>query len=145
MKERIVIVIIAIGLGLFLTTIGFLIYQSTKFKPAETETTETQPTGTVAGITEVPEEDTGLTITEPKDEAVLDKRTVKVTGSTDPSYTVVISSNQEDVVATPDSKGKFTASVTIDAGTNELITKAIKPDGTEIKDTRVITYSTEEF
>lgn len=145
MKERIVIVIIAIGLGLFLTTIGFLIYQSTKFKPAKTETTETQPTGTLAGVTDAPKEDTGLTITEPKDEAVLDKRTVKVTGSTDPSYTVVISSNQEDVVATPDSKGKFTASVTIDAGTNELITKAIKPDGTEIKDTRVITYSTEEF
>jgi hypothetical protein len=145
MKERLVIVIIAVGLGLFLTTIGFLIYQSTKFKPVTAENTDNQPIDTEMKITQAPKEETGLTVSEPKDEVVVDKRTLQVSGQTDPSYTVVISSNVEDVVANPDSKGKFAASITIDAGTNELITKAIKPDGTEIKDTRVVTYSTEEF
>lgn len=145
MKERIVIVVIAVGLGLFLTTIGFLIYQSTKFKPAveEEQTTEQQQANQTTQAVEV--EKGTLVITEPKDEAIVDKRTIKVEGQTEPGNTIVISSNQEDVVATPDKDGKFNASITIDAGTNQIITRAIKPDGTEEEDIRVVTYSTEEF
>ena len=145
MKERIVIVVIAVGLGLFLTTIGFLIYQSTKFKPAPAEEGQTQSDTGEKVPTKTPAEQSGLSIVEPKDETVVSQRTIKIVGQTDPSYTIVISSNAEDVVASPDAKGKFSASVTIDAGTNQLITRAIKPDGTEVKDTRVVTYSTEEF
>ena len=144
MKERLVIVVIAVGLGLFLTTIGFLIYQSTKFKPAE-KSTQTNNSNKSVTITDTPKEESLLTVNEPKDEAVVDRRTVKVSGQTDATYTIVISSNIEDVVAKPDSKGKFTANITIDAGTNQIVTKAIKPDGSEITNTRIVTYSTEEF
>ena len=73
MKEKLVIVVIAIGIGLFITTIAFLVYQSTKFKPQtdeaqkKVEGTQTQDT-----TTPTPEKTQDLTIREPKDEAVVD-------------------------------------------------------------------------
>lgn len=141
MKERIVIIFIAVTLGLLATTIGFFLYES-----AKPEKGSTQPTPEKT-LTTTPQTNSGilLEITEPKDESLTTKRSILVKGRTDPENTLIISSNTDDVVASPTPEGDFTATITIDAGVNTLTTQAITPTGESKKDIRTISFSSEEF
>lgn len=141
MKERIIIVFIAVLIGLLITTLGFFLYESSKNVPEEKPKTITKkPVKTEEG-----EEKINLAISEPKNESIVDRRTIQVKGKTDAQNLLVVSSNQEDVVATPTTDGKFSVSLTIDAGTNIIITRAINTHGEGKIDERTVTYSTEEF
>jgi hypothetical protein len=140
MRERLIIVFIAIAIGLLVTTLLFFLYQQTKISPQDSK-----KYGTNTNPTTVPEKKTPLTIDEPSDFAISDRRTVQIKGKTDPANTLVVSTNQEDVVTTPAADGKFSVSITIDSGANKIITRSISPDGNQTTDVRVITYSTEEF
>lgn len=141
MKEKIVIIFIALIVGLFITTIAFYLYQSTKSESAQNQNKETSfvltPTPMPQGLL--------LNIEEPKDEAVTSKRTISVKGKTNPENTIVVSSNIQDVVGTPTSEGSFSLSVDIDAGTNKIIVRAIDSQGNQVTDERIITFSQEEF
>lgn len=139
MKERIVIVFIAVALGLFVTTVGFLLYQQTKVLP--------KGTGVNPGVIKQLDDKSGiyLTIEQPENETLTDKRTVIIAGKTNPENTIIASTNQEDIVALPSKDGSFSISITIDTGANKLVTRAINPKAEEKIDTRVITYSQEEF
>lgn len=145
MKERIVIVIIATLLGLLLTTAGYFIYQA-----AVSYQQEAGQENTPIDLTDQEKKDNtadpeSLTVNTPKDEEVLDTRTIEVKGRTFAENTVVVSTNTEDVVGTPSRDGNFSVTVTIDAGVNKIVTRSIAPDGEEYIDTRIVTYSTEEF
>lgn len=140
MKERIVIIFIAVTLGLLATTVAFFLYESAK--PAKVVQTK-EPKKITKVIPPVTE--SALTVSEPKDETITTKRSVTVKGETLPENTVIISSNQEDVTITPESDGSFTATVTIDAGVNKLIITAIDSEGNSIKETRIVSFSSEEF
>lgn len=140
MRERVIIAFIAVVLGLLITSAGFFLYESTRIVPQEKK--EEQK---VKAPKPAPESLLFLTIDEPKDEALVTKRTIQVKGKTNKDSTIVISSNQEDVVVTPAENGQFSATLTIDAGTNKLITQAISPKGEEKIDERIVTFSTEEF
>lgn len=142
MKERLIIIFVAIIAGLFITSAGFFIYQSTK-KINDTPTTTT-PISVTPQADQNPE---GLfiTVSEPKDETLTNKRTLTIKGSTNPENLIVISTNLEDVQIKPSSEGNFSATIDIDAGANEVRTRAISPSGTSVEDIRTITYSTEEF
>lgn len=137
MRERIVIVFIAVALGLIVTTLAFLLYQQTKTLPKTTKIV-TNPSPT-------PKSGPYLVVDTPTNESLSDRRTIQVKGKTNSLNLVIISTNQEDVAvkATPD--GKFAATITIDAGSNRLVTHSISPDGESTEDSRIITFSTEEF
>ena len=145
MKERIVIVFIATILGLLLTTAGYFIYQ-TAISYSEESKKDDNPIN-LGGKTETQEKEEleALTVTEPKNEEVLDKRTINVKGRTYAENTVIVSTNSEDTVGTPAKDGKFSISVTIDTGVNKITTRSVSPEGEEIIDERIVTYSTEEF
>lgn len=145
MKERIVIVLIATLLGLLLTTAGYFIYQAavTYQQDAQKDSAPINLEDNTKVTPEATPEE--LTITKPKNEAVLDKRTIEVKGRTFAENTVVVSTNSEDIVGTPAKDGKFSVTVTIAAGVNKIVTRSISPDGTEYTDERVVTYSTEDF
>ena len=142
MKERIVIIFIAIIAGLFITSAGFVIYQSTKknndaplpTKTATTKQDENQPTGKLF-----------VKVAEPKDESLSQKRTLVLKGTTNADNLIVVSSNLEDVEVKPNQEGDFSVSIDIDAGANPIITRAIAPDGSWTQDIRTVTYSTEDF
>lgn len=142
MKERIIIIFVALIAGLFITSAGFFIYQSTK-SSAETDTPNdisqnTIPTpGTPDGIF--------VKIDEPTDESITNNRTVEIKGTTNPENTVVVSTNLNDVTGKPEGDGKFAVEVDIAAGANIIVTRSVSPDGESAEDTRTITYSTEEF
>lgn len=143
MKERIVIVFVAVALGLTVTTLGFFIYQSTKIVPKDSLKTLSKknpflkPTPDLNKIY--------ITVDEPADESVTDKRTVVVKGKTRAENTIVISSNQEDTVVSPAADGRYSATITIDAGTNKLIVRALTPHGEENIQERIISFTTEDF
>lgn len=140
MKERIVIVFIAIAIGLLVTTLLFFLYQQTKTIPQRTTN------NIVAGnSTPTPVGSSFLLIEQPQDEQLSDRRSIQVKGKTDSKNIVVVSTNQEDVVASPSTDGKFSVTIAIDTGSNKIITRSITPTGEEIVDTRTITFTTEEF
>lgn len=141
MKERITIVIIAIFVGLLITTIGFFLYNSTKVISKSTGS------GQSADVTPIASDmsKTFVKVTDPADESLTTTRTIVVKGKTNPTNTLIVSTNQTDVAATPSSLGDFSVTVTIDAGVNKIITRGIAPNGDEAQDTRIITYSTEDF
>lgn len=139
MRERLVIVFIAIAIGLLLTTLVFFLYQQTKTIPQKVENVIS---GDVAKPTPGA---TYLVIEEPKDEALYDRRLIQVKGKTSPDNLIVVSTNQEDIVANPSSDGQFSVSITIAAGANKIVTRAISPNGESVQDTRIVTFSTEEF
>ena|SRR3989304_717937 len=138
MRERIVIVFIAIAIGLLVTTLIFFLYQQTKTIPQKT-------INTLTGPTKAPSQDVYLVIDVPQDEQISDRRSIQVKGRTDPSNIIIVSTNIEDEVVNPTSDGRFSVTITIDAGANILITRAIAPSGEETVDRRVITFSTEKF
>lgn len=141
MRERIIIVFIALAIGLLVTTLIFFLYQQTKSIPNTSTNTKTsekiKPTSTPRGVL--------LSIDTPNDQTLIDRRSIQVKGKTDPGNTIVVSSNLEDQVVKPSADGRFAVTITIGAGSNKLVTRAITPTGEEAIDTRVITYSTEEF
>jgi hypothetical protein len=142
MKERFIIIFVAIIAGLFITSAGFFIYQSTKkgddtpiAKKVKTEEKDPIPTDGSLFIR----------VTEPNDESLTEKRTLTVKGSTNPDNIIVVSTNLQDVEAKPNQDGEFSVAVDIDAGANELITRAIAPDGSSTQDIKTVTYSTDDF
>lgn len=140
MRERLVIVFIAIAVGLIITTLLFFLYQQTKTIPQKVSNT------LIAGNpTPTPQDSTYLTVEQPQDESLSDKRSIQVKGKTNPDNIIIVSTNQEDIVAAPTRDGKFAVTITIDAGSNTLITRAIAKNGEEKVDVRTITFSTEEF
>lgn len=147
MKERLIIVFVAVIIGLVLTTVGYLVYQSFQEQTPPTDITPQQATTETAPVTSPTPNinEFHVIITEPKPEAITDKRTVLVKGSTNPGNTVIISTNQDDVVAEPKEDGTFSTTVTINAGTNILIARAMDAQGNTTEDTRVITFVAEEF
>jgi len=140
MKERIVIVFIAVALGLFVTTVGYLLYQQTKVIPKNLTGATTQIIATPT-----PADKYFLSVEEPTNESISSKRTVVVKGKTDPENTLVVSTNQEDQVATPTRDGSFSITTAIDTGVNKIVTRSIAPDGEEKIDTRILTFSQEDF
>lgn len=147
MKERLIIVFVAVIIGLVLTTVGYLVYQSFQEQTPRTDTAPQQATTDSAPVTSPTPNanEFHVIITEPKPEAITDKRTISVKGSTNPGNTIIISTNQDDVVAEPKDDGTFSTTVTINAGTNILVARAIDAQGNTTEDTRVITFVAEEF
>jgi len=145
MKERIIIVFVAVIIGLVLTTVGYLIYQS--FQTPSTPSTDTTTTKSEqqTQLSPTPDKSFFITITEPQPESITDKRTVTISGTTNPGNTVIISSNQDDVVAEPKADGTFSTSITINAGPNVIVARAMNDKGESVEETRVVTFVSEDF
>ncbi len=146
MKERIIIVLIALVFGLAVTTLGYFIYQSAKNLPEDSQKiTAINSKNTKGNQTQIDNNQVYLTITAPDSDSITANRTIQVKGKTNSENTILISSNLEDIVAKPSQLGEFVATVTIDAGTNKLVTRAVAPNGEEKIDTRIISFTTEDF
>lgn len=141
MKERMIIIFVAIVAGLLITGVGFVIYQST-IKVNDT------PASANTAVTITPTQNEGglfIRVSEPFHESLTNKRTLVVKGTTNPENIIVVSTNLEDVQGKPSSEGNFSVTIDIDAGANSIVTRAISPDGQSVEDIRTVTYSTEEF
>ena len=140
-SERIILSLIALFVGLLVAGGAFYIYQMTQQLPqdkSDTITIKSHPTPT-------PNSNDFLVIDSPKDEGLIDRKTITVSGKTIPGSTIIVSSESDDQVVKPAPTGTFSVTVTIDTGVNILSITAIFPDGTEKTIMRTITFTTEDF
>ncbi|MDO8686730.1 MAG: hypothetical protein Q7K11_00780 [Candidatus Berkelbacteria bacterium] len=138
--EKVIFSFIAILGGILITGVAFFLYQSTKVVPSSKTKTVS-----IAQPSPTPKSSIYLTIESPKNEDVVDTKTITVSGKTIPEATIVISSGDFDQVISPARNGDFTATLTIGDGQNKIDITAIAPNGEDIKTTRIITFSTESF
>lgn len=140
-KEKIVLSIIAILLGLFVAGGAFYIYQLTR---SINEPTATQPIPTTRP-TPIPKNSNFLILEDPKDEQIFSKRIINITGKTPPDATIIVSTQSTDQVVAPSKNGDFTLTHTLENGVNILKVTSIFQNGEEQSVTRAVTSTTEEF
>jgi hypothetical protein len=142
--ERVILSFIAILVGLFAAGVAFYLYQSTKSLPSQSAQPISIAKPTTA-VTPVMDDNGFLTIDSPKDEEVFAKKTISVSGKTQPGATVLVSTEDGDQVVEPSGNGSFSLTTTIPDGTSILRITAVLPSGTEKVVQKTITFSTENF
>ncbi|HUQ85478.1 MAG TPA: hypothetical protein VM077_04090 [Candidatus Limnocylindrales bacterium] len=141
--EKVVLSFVAVLVGLIAAGAAFYLYQATRTIPVtKTKTITIVPSPTLAPLSDNAHL---LTIDNPKEEAVYDKKLITVSGKTVSGATIVASTEDNDEVIKPAANGTFTFTQTIPDGTSIIQITAIFPDGTQKKVTRTITFSTESF
>lgn len=141
--EKVILSFVAVLIGLIAAGIAFYLYQTTQ-KP---NSPQIKNIAIVPSPTAAPLSDSEhlFKIDNPKNEGVFDKKLIKVSGKTVKGATIIISTEDGDQVVTPAGNGDFTLTQTIPDGTTIVQFVAIFPDGTEKKETRTVTFSTETF
>jgi len=140
-SERIILSLIAIFIGLLVAGGGFYIYQMTKQIPRD----KTDSITIKAHATPTPTSSDYLVIDTPKDESLIDRKTITISGKTIIGSTIIVSTETGDQVVKPTTMGTFSITQTIDSGTNIIAIKAIFPSGNEKTVQRSVSYTTEEF
>lgn len=139
-KEKIILSFVVVFLGILVAGIAFYFYQQTKVIPQEDLK---EITGTQATKESTPS--FFLSLTSPKDEEVVTKKVVEVSGKTSPNAVVSIVNSVDQQVVTPDRNGDFSTTITIDNDQNILYITALSETGEEKTIKRTITFSTEDF
>lgn len=143
-KEKIVLSFIAVLLGLLAAGVAFYLYQLPKtIPPSERRPVAITPVLNKESQSQNPK--IFLVLDSPKDEEVVETRTVTVLGKTTPEATIVIITSTNDYVITPAKNGNFSTTVSITDGQNRIEVKAISPSGDEATIVRNVTFSTESF
>jgi len=140
-KEKIVLSFIATLIGLLAAGGAFYLYESSK-------TTSQQPpvkTISIVSPSPTPMPSIFLIIDTPKNEDVVNKKVVTLSGKTTPDAIVsVISEIHQDIVI-PSGNGSFSTTINIADGQNLIHITALAPNGESVKNSTILTHSTEEF
>lgn len=139
-KEKIILSVSAVFIGILVAVGAFFLYQSSKkIKPTELKTI------TVNNTSPTPASGLFLTIDSPKDEEVVDKRTIKITGKTVPDAKIIILTENNEEAAIPTKDGNFSTDINLGNDENIIEISAIAPNGEIVKVKRIVSYSTESF
>lgn len=139
--EKVIISFIAVGVGIFVAALAFYFYQTTKVIKDDAVTLDSlSPTPKPS-----PKPSLFITLDAPKDEEVTDKKTLAVAGTTVKNAVVIVTTATNDYVLTPTTNGKFSTTIVLADGQNEITIVAIAPDGQEEKVIRTVTVSSETF
>lgn len=137
--EKVVLAFLAILVGIVFSGVAFYFYQSTKTIPANVVKTVIQkPTPT-------PNSTFFLSVAEPLNESVVDKKVVKVSGKTTPDATIVIITESDEEVVKPSKVGDFSTKINIGDEENIIRISAFSEKGESKSVDRLITFSTEDF
>ncbi|MBI2034843.1 MAG: hypothetical protein HYT11_03885 [Candidatus Levybacteria bacterium] len=143
-KEKLILSFVAALVGILVAGIAFYFYQSTKeisipdISTSEEEETSPTPTPT-------PEKKDEITISEPSNEAVVEKKTITIKGKTIKDGIILISSSSNSVLTAASTSGDFSTEFDLEDGVNVIHFTVFLPDGKEKSIIWTITYSTESF
>ncbi|MEK9176146.1 MAG: hypothetical protein AAB520_01740 [Patescibacteria group bacterium] len=139
-KEKIILSFTAALIGIVAAIGVFFFYQETKkIKSSEIKKI------TILNPSPTPASSVFITLSEPSDEQVFDKRIIKISGKTVPNARVVILTQNSEEAAIAASNGNFSTEITLGEGQNILDITSVGDNGEIAKVKRVITYSTEDF
>lgn len=138
-QEKVILSFIMVLIGLVVAGLIFYFYQSSKtITPSKTVFQTVSPTPTQNSSF-------FLNIKDPKDESISDRRTIVVSGKTDPSATVAILTSSDQEIIKPSQQGDFSTTVTIDSGANLIKIQAFLPTGETLVAQRTVSYTTTQF
>ena len=139
-QERVILSFIAVFIGLIVAGIAFYFYQSTK-------TVSTSKSERLENPTPTPTQNPSLflQVFEPKDEQIVDRKTVTISGKTKPEATVVILTTSGEEIIEPSREGDFNTTIQIGNGVNFIKIQAIAPNGQSQTVQRIVSYTTEDF
>jgi len=140
-SERVILSFVAVIIGLLVAGGAFYIFQMTK----EISPTDRDAITVNTRATPTPPSNLLLTVDSPKDEEIVTKKTITISGKTDPETTIVVSSEAEDQVVKPTRTGSYSVTHTIGDDGNLIKITAIFPNGEETSITRTVSYTTEDF
>jgi len=140
---------VAAGVVILLAVVvGFIIIQTNQSKQAANQLLQTQTNATANNTTDVvtPPQATNvptmseisLTINSPTNGTIVKRSTLTVSGKTVPRAEVAV--NETEVVT--DSKGNFSANITLDEGENLIIITANDASGNMAEKELTVTYDT---
>lgn len=138
-QERVILSFIMVLIGLTVAGAGFYFYQKTKIVTPSNDiaANKISPTPPVSSLF--------LQVVEPKDEAIADRKTIKIIGKTEVDSTVVILTVSDQQILQPSSQGDFTTTLQIGDGANYIKILAIAPNG-EVKTVeKIVSYTSESF
>ena len=138
--ERVLLSLLAVVIGLLVAGIAFFLYENTRNTPDSRTKTVSAPTPTPTLKPSV-----FLVLDQPKDEEVVAKKIISISGKTATDATVVVLTNNDEQVLTPTNSGDFSTTTTLEDGQNLIEATALTPNGESASILRVVTFSTEEF
>lgn len=139
-KEKIVITIITIIIGIIVAIALFYLYQTTKkIEPEDIKNIN------INEATPTPTSGLFLTVESPIDESVTDEKTIQIVGKTVPDAKIVILTATNEEAAVPADDGSFSTDIALDPDENIIEIIAFAENGENVKVRRVVSYSTEEF
>lgn len=136
--EKIVLSFVATALGLLVAGVAFFLFSTKTPSPPKTKVISMSPTPS-------PSSSTFLTLDQPKDEGIVSKKTITVSGKTRSDAVITILTNGVENVITPTISGDFSAQITLSNGQNIIEVVSIATDGETESIKKTITYSEEEF
>jgi hypothetical protein len=139
-QERVILSFIMVLIGLAFAGIIFYFYQSSKVIPQANNKTADNPTPTPTSTPTL-----FLTLDDPRDESISEKKTIRVAGKTNPNATVVILTLEGQEIVKPSLQGDFVTQISIDDGTNYIRVQALAPNGETQTIQRIVSYTTEDF
>lgn len=138
-KEKVILSTFAVLVGLILAALGFYFYQGAKYSSQTSKEVSIKP------VAPTPKPNVYLTVLEPKDERVYDKKVIEVSGKTNSDALIVILTEDNEEVISPTNLGDFSTTITLRNGENFIQITAIAPNGESLTVDRTVTYSTESF
>jgi len=138
-KERIILSFIATVFGLLVAAGAFYFFQVTKAPLPKTKVIS------IASPTPTSLPSISLSLDSPKDEEVVDKKTIIVSGRTRSDAVITILINGVETITTPSLSGNFSTQISIANGQNVIDVIAISADGETKSVKRTVTYSEEDF
>lgn len=138
--EKVILSFIAVLIGLVVAGGAFYFYEFSKTPP-----TPKIKTISIASPSPTPKPSIFLNLDSPKDEEVVNKKVITISGKTIRDAIVsIITENSQDVI-TPALNGDFSTTLTIGDGQNLIEVTAFSQNGETAKILRTVTFSTEEF
>lgn len=138
--EKVILSFIAVLIGLLVAGAAFYFYESSKTVPSLSPKTIS-----IASPSPTPKPSIFLNLDSPKDEEVVNRKVITVSGKTIKDAIVSIITDDSQDIITPALNGSFSTTLTIGDGQNLVEVTAISPNGEDVKVMRTVTFSTEEF
>lgn len=119
-REKVVTIVLGLIVGVTLAVLYFFggkyipgLFSKAPQKPVATSTQKKSPPPP-------PVQNNSLTISSPDDHSSTTSKTVKFTGTFIPAATIILFGPADQAIATADGAGKFSSTVTLESGENEI-------------------------
>lgn len=133
-KEVLIAIFLGLSLGLVVT---YGIYTARRSLTASS----LKPSPTPLHSTPSPSQ-SSLAISSPEDETIQSIKEARVVGTSTADSMIVVMVNNRPYVTNADSTGNFALPITLDPGSNVILTRSINEDGVAVEDERVVIYTT---